>query len=175
MGQRKRTQFSTSAACRAQGEGEQGATSGINELGSLSVTPVQKHQRVQTVSLKIIPRCNYLSKNDTPEFRKGVVVTVVQGWREYPGMDFPFLCWLGKWGGGGRGSDCSLTTSTGNLLPEEMLTSDHPADLLPTKLRAEPSKNPRHPSPRQQPHFTCDLAQPVVRTEPLNTSPERGD
>lgn len=56
-------------------------------------------------------------------------------------------------GCGGRGSNHSPTASKLNLLPEEMLKSDNPVDLLLTMPDSNTIQNPRHPSPFQNTAF----------------------
>lgn len=103
------------------------------------------------VSLKFIPRCSFLSKNDP--------YAQVQSSGRNGGADcFPrleqtstldlfisLLVW--QVGCGRRGNNHSLTTRKLNLLPEEMLKSDGPADLLLTKPDSSAIQNSQTPLP----------------------------
>lgn len=56
----------------------------------------------------------------------------------------------------------------------EMLHADRPAGLPSQSEKTGLSTQiPGTPPPPQQLHFTCDLAQPVARKEPLNSAPKQ--
>lgn len=82
---------------------------------------------------------------------------------------FFFFWWFGKWGAGGGE----------RMLPNHQKAK--PASWGDAKIwqsswrpphKAHP-KTPDTPPPCRELHFSCDLAQPAVRKEPLNTSPEQ--
>ena len=131
------------------------------------------------VSFAFIPRFSDLSKNDSyaqaqSSGRNGCWLFSQVGIQTSFVFFLFFFFFYGLVSGvQEEGSECSLTTRNPNLLLEEMLKSDNPADVSSQSPIAMPSKTPRHPSPCRQLHFACGLAQPAVRKEPLNTSPEQ--
>ena len=129
------------------------------------------------VSLTFIPRFSGLSKNDScaqvqSSGRNGCWLFSQVGIQTSFVLFF-FFWWFGKWGAGGG---------------ERMLPNHQKAEPAywgdakiwqsswrpPHKARWQHHpKTPDTPPPWRQLLFACDFAQPAVRKEPLNTSPEQ--
>lgn len=120
--------------------------------------------------LKFTPSCNYLFTKRKLFFTPGISAL---GGTSQVGINMPawnlfiFSQVVLSWGW-----NCSFLTRESDQFPE-MLHADHPAGLPSlTKWDGRALPNPITPPPPQQLHFTCDLTQPVVKKEPLNTSPK---
>lgn len=108
-----------------------------------------------------------------PEFRalgEIAVVIISQGPTHIFRLEFPLLVWQVWWGRGERLLPDNQKVEPASWRDAKIWQSSWPP---PNKAweQSHP-KIPDTPPPSRQLHFTCDLAQPVVRKEPLNTSPE---
>lgn len=114
----------------------------------------------------------------TPEFRaqgESVMVIVFHCWTldRVSRLERPFslqvwqVCWWG-WGGW-------LLPNNQKVEPASWRDAKIWQSSWPPPNKAWEQSHPKIPDtppPSRQLHFTCDLVQPVVRIEPLNTSPE---